>query len=609
MYQDRLAANHSTGDTAGLQHGEIKQQQIAMLASHLLPVLIINALVAAVMLFGLWGLFPLQSLIIWIVLLYLVLFMRGFVLRQYQKSAPDTYFPHWGLVFALGSGLSGTLWGMTGVVFYLPDALGYQLFILVILTGMSAGAISTLTAYLPAFYAFVVPAMLPIGVMFLLEDERMYTALGLMTFIYAFGMPFFARNINRSLVETLKLRFENLQLVHELSLQKEEAEQANIAKSKFLAAASHDLRQPLHALMLFTSVLDESIKYPRVRKVVDQIRASADALQNLFNALLDISRLEAGVLVAEKSHFTLPSMFEKLANDYSLAAEEKGLALEFSACKCAVYSDSALLEQIMRNFVANAIRYTNKGTITISCRDFSESVRIDVMDTGVGIPANKQQAVFNEFYQLGNPQRDRSKGLGLGLAIVERIARLLKHTIKVHSRPGKGSTFSIIVDKGDVAVIHDKKVQAVATQYGTIEHLTIVVVDDEPSVRAGMQSLLETWGCHIIATATLNEAIEDLATHQSTPDGIIADYRLGGEQTGIHVIQQLHAGYGEHIPALIVTGDIEADRLREVSESGFQLLHKPVAPSRLRAFVNNAMKNKQRRESGESLNEYAPTVV
>ncbi|MCF6261920.1 MAG: hybrid sensor histidine kinase/response regulator [Gammaproteobacteria bacterium] len=598
MHQEHPVVTHSTGDTAKLQHTEIKQQQITMLASHLLPVLIINALVAAVMLFGLWGLFPAQSLIIWIVLLYLVLFARGFALHQYQKSASATCFPHWGLVFALGSGLSGLLWGMVGVVFYPLNALEYQLFILVVLTGMSAGAISTLTAYLPAFYAFVIPAMLPIGIMFLLEDDRMHTTLGLMTFIYAFGMPFFARNINRSLVETLKLRFENLQLVHELSFQKEEAEQANIAKSKFLAAASHDLRQPLHALLLFTSVLDESIKYPRVRKVVDQIRASVDALQSLFNALLDISRLEAGVLVAETSHFNLQPMFEKLANDYSLAAGEKGLALEFKACKHAVYSDPALLEQIMRNFVANAIRYTNKGMITISCADLCEFVRIDVMDTGVGIPEDKQQAIFTEFYQLGNPQRDRSKGLGLGLAIVERIARLLKHSVTVHSRPGEGSTFSIIVDKGDVAVIHDRTIQAVATQHAAIEHLTIVVVDDELSIREGMQSLLETWGCQIIATVTLNEAIDDLAKHHLTPDGIIADYRLGGEQTGIHVIQQLHAEYGEHLPALIVTGDIEADRLREVSESGFQLLHKPVAPSRLRAFVNNVMKNKQRQGAG-----------
>jgi len=493
-YHDHSVINNSADDAIGLQQSEIKQQQITMLASHLLPVLIINALVAAVMLFGLWELFPSQKLIIWIVVLYLILFVRGYTLRQYQKSAAATHFQHWGLVLALGSGLSGILWGITGVVFYPPDALEYQLFILIILVGMTAGAMSTLTAYLPAFYAFVVPAMLPIGIMFLLEDDRMHTALGIMIFIYAFGIPFFARNINRSLVETLKLRFENLQLVHELSFQKEEAEQANIAKSKFLAAASHDLRQPLHALMLFTSVLDESIKYPKVRKVVDQIRASVDALQSLFNALLDISRLEAGVLVAEISHFNLQPMFEKLANDYNLAAEEKGLALEFKACTLAVYSDPALLEQIMRNFVANAIRYTNKGTITVSCHDLNHSVRIEVMDTGVGIPANKQHAIFNEFYQLGNPQRDRSKGLGLGLAIVERIAHLLDHPIEVHSRPSEGSSFGIIVNKGDVAAVHEQNVQTVAAPNNIIEQLTIVVVDDEPSIREGMQSLLEPWG-------------------------------------------------------------------------------------------------------------------
>jgi len=195
---------------------------------------------------------------------------------------------------------------------------------------------------------------------------------------------------------------------------------------------------------------------------------------------------------------------------------------------------------------------------------------------------------------LGNPQRDRSKGLGLGLAIVERIAKLLKHPIEIDSTLGEGSTFSIGVDKGDATAILKKRAQPVAAQV-TFEHLTIVFVDDEASIREGMQKLLEAWGCRIIATATLNEAIENLTKHQLIPDGVIADFRLAGTQTGIHVIQQLHIKYGDHLPALIVTGDIEVDRLREVSESGFQLLHKPVAPAKLRAFLNNVMKNKQRR--------------
>ena len=560
-------------------------------------IIYISLLVSVLLIYPLWDLVAQRDLVIWISLVVILVILRTASYVSYKRNYKPELAKKYALHFTLGSAGSGLLWGIAGFLFFPEQSTEHQFYMLIIFTGMSAASLASLHAYLPVFYAYLVPTLIPITIKLLLQADHLHISLSITVFVFLGGLSYFGLIFNRSLMQSLRLRFENVELVEQLREQKEEAERANIAKSKFLAAASHDLRQPLHALMLFTSVLDEAIQYPKVRKVVDQINASVEALQSLFNALLDISRLEAGVLIAEPVHFNLQQLLDKLTNDYGLVVKDKGLNLTLKPCALVVYSDPALLEQIMRNFVTNAIRYTNTGSITVSCREQNDTIHIDVTDTGVGIPADKQEAIFTEFFQLGNPQRDRSKGLGLGLAIVERIAKLLNHPIKVDSVSGEGSTFSISVPKGDAAAVQNKQVQPVATQQGAFDHLTIVVVDDESSIREGMQILLESWGCRVVATATLDETLKDLTTRQLTPDGIIADFRLAGTQTGIHVIQQLHAEYGDHLPALIVTGDIEVDRLREVSESGFQLLHKPVAPAKLRAFVNNVMKSKQRRET------------
>jgi signal transduction histidine kinase len=218
-------------------------------------------------------------------------------------------------------------------------------------------------------------------------------------------------------------------------MQRDEAERANIAKSKFLAAASHDLRQPLHALRLFTSALDERIRYPDVRRIVSNINDSVRALEGLFSALLDVSRLDAGVLQPVLRHFRLQELTGRLMKDYAPEAEVKGLRLACVPTEAVVYSDPALLERILRNYVSNAIRYTDVGEVTMLCIEDDRNVRIEVRDTGIGIAPEQQRDIFNEFYQLHNPERDRTKGLGLGLAIVDRVARLLDHPIAVRPLP------------------------------------------------------------------------------------------------------------------------------------------------------------------------------
>lgn len=387
--------------------------------------------------------------------------------------------------------------------------------------------------------------------------------------------------------ESVRLRHANAELMEQLLQQKNEAERANIAKSKFLAAASHDLRQPLQALTLFTAALDELISYPKARHIVDQINASADALQNLFNALLDISRLDAGVMPVHKSAVDVADLLEKLANDYQPQAAKKGLVFIVRTCNAVVVSDAMLLERVVRNLLSNAVRYTERGTITITCECGRDQVRVHIRDTGPGIPPTEQQAVFNEFHQLGNPERDRNKGLGLGLAIVKRTARLLGHDIELHSTPGAGSVFSVIIQRADVdqlAAVQPASEPAWAAPEGTL----FVVIDDEVSVLEATRCLLESWQCDVITATDIDQALLATRKTDTIPAGIIADYRLRRHETGIEAIAALRTAFDHPIPAIVVTGDTAVDRLRDVVGSGFDILHKPVPPARLRAFVRHA---------------------
>lgn len=573
---------------------QVLVEQIRIMYRSLLPIAIVNLTVSLALVYGLSDKVPRSRLNLWLGLMVFLFLLRIISYMHYQRYFTPARIRRFALYFVIGSGLTGLSWGVGGVFLFPENDQVYQIFLLSVIVGMGAGAISSLTTYLPAFFAYFPASLIPVIPQLLFTDEQIHFALALMIIAYTAALSYFAININRAIKQSLLLRFENLDLVDQLREQKEEAEHANVAKTRFLAAASHDLRQPLHALTLFTSVLDESIQYPKVRRVVDQIKASVHALQSLFNALLDISRLEAGMMIAEKTHFALQPMFDKLANDFTPQASEKGLKISWPDTRAFVFTDPNLLEQILRNYIANAIRYTNKGGVQVACEPVGNGIKISVVDTGQGIPAEELDAIFEEFHQLNNPERDRSKGLGLGLAIVQRTARLLDHPFDVTSRLGQGSSFSITVDLSSQSVDALSAPQPVEKSPLPREKVLVIVIDDEASVREGTQTLLETWGCDVICAAETQEALTLLKQQDRPPDGIIADYRLRENQTGVETIKKIHAEYTTDIPSLIVTGDIAAERLREVNNSGFQVLHKPVAPVKLRTFLRNVQLHKSR---------------
>lgn len=356
-----------------------------------------------------------------------------------------------------------------------------------------------------------------------------------------------------------------------------EAERANTAKSKFLAAASHDLRQPIHAQGLFLDVLSHTELSEYQRELLSCARAASKASGEMLNTLLDFSRIEAGVVKPHMQPFSLQPLFNKIEGEFAPQADAKGLVYRSRETHLAVHSDPILVELILRNLVSNAIRYCERGGVLVACRQRGLDAVLEVWDTGIGIEASHQKEVFREFHQLGNPERDSRKGLGLGLAISDGLARTLGHRLSLASTPGRGSVFRLELPVAP-AIVHAKG-SAAANRTTEKLNARILVIDDDETVRAAMLHLLRDWGCECEIAETIEEALKLAYAH--APDVVISDYRLRGQRTGAEAIAALRALLGDSLPALLITGDTAPDRLREAQASGIPLLHKPVSPGQL----------------------------
>jgi signal transduction histidine kinase/ActR/RegA family two-component response regulator len=371
----------------------------------------------------------------------------------------------------------------------------------------------------------------------------------------------------------------------DLAAKKDLAERANEARTRFFAAASHDLRQPLHALSLFVAALKSRNQQSETQSLIDNIEVSTAALELLFNALLDISQLDAGTIEVHPVHFPLRKMLLDLEHQFNGAAAEKDLRLRFRPCDVTLHSDPLLIERILRNLIANAIRYTDNGSVLVACRRRGQMVRISVIDTGRGIPLDQQENVFHEFIQLHNPARDRSKGLGLGLAIVSRLGRLLGRRVDLRSRPGHGSIFSIDVPCGDARLTQPPA--AAVTPEPIPDDALVLLVDDEIAILRGMAELFDNWKIDLITAHSADDAIRSLDSIDRVPDVIVSDYRLPDDADGIEVISRLRQKYGRDIPAILVTGDTAPDTIHRIKQAGFPLLHKPLRPAKLRALLTH----------------------
>ena len=368
-------------------------------------------------------------------------------------------------------------------------------------------------------------------------------------------------------------------------------ELANLAKSRFLAAASHDLRQPLHALGLFVAQLESRLDSPDRHRLLERINASVAAMNELFNALLDISKLDAEVLSPNLTHFSARELMDRIETTFAGAAHQKGLSLRIVPSRASIRSDFILLERILLNLVSNAVRYTTHGGVIVGCRPRNATLRIEVWDSGPGIPEQERKNIFGEFYRGANGEG--RGGLGLGLAIVERLCGLLGHPIELESVVGKGSRFAVTVPlvAATPALLPPTMVPQ-AARLASISQL-IVLIDDDALACDGMGTLLRSWGYAVASHASDCEALVALAANGKMADLIIADYRLADGKTGIAAIESLRSSLGMPIPAFLISGDTAPERLREVRALGYHLMHKPVSPMALRATLAQFLKHSQ----------------
>jgi signal transduction histidine kinase len=409
----------------------------------------------------------------------------------------------------------------------------------------------------------------------------------------------FGRAYRRAFDDTIKLKARIQQQMAQLSGEKEaavaarrEAEVANRAKTQFFAAASHDLRQPLHALGLFAEALRSRSQDEEVIHLVNSINSSVDALEGLFSELLDITKIDTGGVEARPQHFALASVFAKLRLHFEPTAFEKGLDLRFHGGQRHAHADPVLVERVLRNLLSNAIRYTLDGSVMVSARQRSDRLLLQVWDTGIGISEKDLERIFEEFYQVHDPaveiNPDQRRGLGLGLSIVRRLAALMQAPLSVHTRVGHGTVFTLEVPVGRVPP-PDTAATRLRPHIGlTLDHRLIVVVEDDDAVRRGLEVLLKSWGAGVasfdsVAACLAWASQADLGA--AVPDLVITDYRLEDGANGVDAIRGLRAEFGPRLPAIVVTGSMMSGFEREAQEERYHVLIKPVVPNKLRAMI------------------------
>jgi signal transduction histidine kinase len=544
-----------------------------------------SAVTATFMVAVLYDKLSVHAALPWLIAAYVGCGLRLLLWHAFRNvSGAAASVARWRRYAVVSSAVAGVVWGSSGLVLNVPGSFSDQIVVLLVTVGLAFTSTYLSAAYLPAFRAFVYPTFVLAAIPFFLVGDAWHIAIGVGTLAALPLVLSYASRLCRSLRASIEVRLQNAELVEELREQKKSAEDANVAKSRFLAVASHDLRQPLLALELFVQALEDTSLPAHAQQLVANVRRSVDSMEELFDSLLDISRLDAGVVTAREEVIALAEMLERLSVEYTTIAQRKGLSLRVMKTSLCVRSDPTLLARIVRNLVANAVRYTERGRVTIGCRRRGDRVSIEVWDTGPGIPPEKCGEVFQEFTQLANPERDRRKGLGLGLAIVERLARLLGHPVRLSSTVGKGSLFAVSVPRArlDAEAILERAREKPA-RFDLTGRLAFLVYD-ELAGREELRKSLESWNCEVIAAGSAAELMDLFGAIRRPPDLIVAEHPARGENTTA-VVEMLRNEFNVEVPAMLVgVGPALAVDCGELP-----VLYRPFNAGRLRTLVNNLL--------------------
>ena len=551
-----------------------------------------------------WAMAPWEVFSLWGVAFAAMLLLRVAVLRAFRRASPTTAaeWRWWLRRSNLGTLVSATFWGVTGWLFYAYSGGIQQTGLIIIIYTFCVVAIPVLSIQPGMCAAFASLCMLPLLLRMLMVGDRYHYQLAGELVIIVTLTTLVSNTYRQALQRAIELKLKADGLSAQLRVEtagaqaaRHEAEVANRAKTQFFTAASHDLRQPLHAMGLFAEALRQRVAkrddQPEVAQLVNSINESVDALEELFSELLDITRIDSGGVEVNPQHFLVGDILRKLRLHFEPSAFEKGLALRLRGGAQAVHADPLLVERILRNLVSNAIRYTNDGSVLVSCRARGTALLLQVWDTGVGIREQERVRIFEEFYQVPNTatvSAEQRKGLGLGLAIVKRLAALMKAPLTVRSRPGHGTVFTLELPRGRAPALNSAAIPGLGRTALTLAGRLVLIVEDESTVRGGLEVLLRGWGADIVAldsVAACAAWAASVASAGRKPDLLIVDYRLEEGKTGVDAMKVLRNRFGATLPVILVTGSTMSNHDHEAHLHNFHLLIKPVLANKLRAMI------------------------
>jgi two-component system, sensor histidine kinase len=564
----------------------------------------------------------------WAVVFAIVIAARGWTVWSYRRASPadDVASVHWLRAWNLGTLASGALWGAAGWLFYGHGEPLHQLAMVLVIYAFCVGSTPLLGWQRSIFFAYIGLSLVPtIARVILVGGPGMVGLAAVAVLILAMTVRL-GRNYRDSFGELVELKARAQRLAEQLRAEtalaeaaRHEAELANRAKTQFFAAASHDLRQPLHALGLFAEALRQRTTAPwpaeqaaspagessilersgdrRTRddetmQLINSINSSVDALDGLFSELMDITKIDTGGVEPRPTDFQLDEVFRKIRLHFEPIAFEKGLVLTVRGGHRHAYADPVLVERIVRNLTSNALRYTTDGGVLVCARTRGNRLLLQVWDTGIGIKDADRERVFDEFVQVHDsanaPDPHQRKGLGLGLAIVRRLSALMNAPLSLRSIAGKGSVFTLEVPVGRPRPAPALPARSSAPLGLTLDRRLVVMIEDDPAVRSGLEVLLKSWGASVISFDSVQACQQWVQAAEPTmlqPDLIIADYRLESGHTGVEAIRALRGMLDRPIPAIVVTGSVLSNHEREAAEHDFHLLLKPVVPGKLRAMI------------------------
>jgi two-component system, sensor histidine kinase len=531
---------------------------------------------------------------VWAAALVLLSLARVVAARRYQRARPSRDRLHRWAAWAFGTILlQGLLLGALSLIWLRPAAPEVESLLHIVMATIAIGATVPLPPFYPVFVTFVVCVMGPLALRDLWIADAYHLALAALVVATGLYTLQGGRRQAQALAQTQAERRRNAALIEALRLENQRtdqarrlAERAHEAKARFFAAANHDLRQPLHAMGLLAHTLHEGRAVARTEEVSGRLVECVDSMSQIVDELLELAQVDAAGVMPQPEAFALDALLREVARTYEVQARHKGLTLEVDSDALRVLSDRRLVARVLANLLSNALRYTERGGVRVVSRVQGERVEVSVEDSGIGIHESEQQRIFEEFYQVGNPARDRRLGVGLGLATVKRLSDLLGLRVEVQSLLGQGSVFRFTLPLCKGAPT-ESAVPAMAPRDALLAQRRVLVIEDDADSRAALIGLLCAWGCEVRSAEDVTSARQRLADGFD-PEAVLADLRLAGGASGIDAVVAVRALLGKDLPALVVTGDVGDPRAQRAESVGLNVLAKPVKPMQLRAFLGQA---------------------